>query len=67
MAEVLYYAVPAFVLLLAVEWISYVVARNEALVGYDPKDTATSLGIGNVIVNFGWKFVVLVITRASTS
>lgn len=51
MAEVLYYAVPAFVLLLAVEWISFVIARNEALVGYDPKDTATSLsmGIGNVI------------------
>src|SRR5215212_4820221 len=63
MAEVLYYAIPAFVLLLAVEWISFVIARNEALVGYDTKDTATSLsmGIGNVVINFGWKFVVLVI------
>jgi len=61
-AEVLYYAVPAFVLLLAVEWISYVIA-NEALVGYDVKDTATSLtmGIGNVVINFGWKFVVLLV------
>jgi sterol desaturase/sphingolipid hydroxylase (fatty acid hydroxylase superfamily) len=63
MAEVLYYAIPAFVLLLAVEAISFVIARNEALVGYDTKDTATSLsmGIGNVVVNFGWKFVVLVV------
>jgi sterol desaturase/sphingolipid hydroxylase (fatty acid hydroxylase superfamily) len=62
-AEVLYYAVPAFVLLLAVEWLSFVIARNEALVGYDPKDTATSLsmGIGNVVINFGWKFVVLLV------
>ena len=63
MAEVLYYAVPAFVLLLVVEWISFVIARNEALVGYDTKDTATSLsmGIGNVVINFGWKFVVLLV------
>ena len=55
MAEVLYYAIPAFVLLLAVEAISFVIARNEALVGYDTKDTATSLsmGIGNVVVNLG--------------
>jgi sterol desaturase/sphingolipid hydroxylase (fatty acid hydroxylase superfamily) len=62
-AEVLYYAIPAFVLLLAVEAISFAIARNEALVGYDTKDTATSLsmGIGNVVVNFGWKFVVLVV------
>ena len=63
MAEVLYYAIPAFALLLAVEAISFVVARNEALVGYDTKDTATSLsmGMGNVVINFGWKFVVLVV------
>jgi sterol desaturase/sphingolipid hydroxylase (fatty acid hydroxylase superfamily) len=63
MAEVLYYAIPAFVLLLAVEWISFVIARNEALVGYDVKDSATSIsmGLGNVVINFGWKFVVLVV------
>jgi sterol desaturase/sphingolipid hydroxylase (fatty acid hydroxylase superfamily) len=63
MAEVLYYAIPAFVALLAVEWISFVIARNEALVGYDTRDTATSIsmGLGNVAINFGWKFVVLVV------
>ncbi|MEA2154454.1 MAG: hypothetical protein QOE11_594 [Solirubrobacteraceae bacterium] len=63
MAEVLYYAVPAFVLLLAVEAISFQVARNEALVGYDTKDTAASLsmGIGNVVIDFAWKFVVLLV------
>ena len=63
MAEVLYYAIPAFTLLLAVEWISFLIARNEALVGYDLKDSATSIsmGLGNVAINFGWKFVVLVV------
>ena len=63
MAEVLYYAIPAFTLLLAVEWISFVVARNEALVGYDVRDSATSIsmGLGNVAINFVWKFVVLVV------
>jgi sterol desaturase/sphingolipid hydroxylase (fatty acid hydroxylase superfamily) len=63
MAEVLYYAIPAFALLLAVEAISFLIARNEALVGYDTKDTATSIGmgLGNVAINFGWKFVVLVV------
>ena len=62
MAEVLYYAIPAFVLLLAVEAISFQIARNEALVGYDTKDTATSLsmGIGNVVINVAWKLVVVV-------
>ncbi len=66
MAEVLYYAIPAFVALLAVEAISFVVARNEALVGYDLKDSATSIsmGLGNVVINFGWKFVVLVVYAA---
>jgi sterol desaturase/sphingolipid hydroxylase (fatty acid hydroxylase superfamily) len=63
MAEVLYYAIPAFTLLLAVEWLSFVIARNEALVGYDVKDSATSIsmGLGNVAINFFWKFVVLLV------
>jgi sterol desaturase/sphingolipid hydroxylase (fatty acid hydroxylase superfamily) len=62
-AEVLYYAIPAFVALLAVEAISFVIARNEALVGYDLRDSATSIsmGLGNVVINFAWKFVVLVV------
>ncbi len=63
MAEVLYYAIPFFVLLLVLEYLSFRQVRdeNEGLIGYDPRDTRTSLtmGIGNVVINFGWKFVVL--------
>ena len=63
MAEVLYYAIPFFVLLLVLEYLSFrqVRAENEGLVGYEPRDTRTSLtmGLGNVVINFGWKFVVL--------
>jgi sterol desaturase/sphingolipid hydroxylase (fatty acid hydroxylase superfamily) len=71
MVEVLYYAIPFFVLLLAVEAISY---RNldhdrhdpDGPVGYELRDTRTSLtmGIGNVVVNVGWKAVVVVIYAA---
>jgi sterol desaturase/sphingolipid hydroxylase (fatty acid hydroxylase superfamily) len=62
-AEVLYYAIPAFVLLLVAEAISFRIAQAEDLVGYEAKDTATSLsmGMGNVVINVGWKLVVLVI------
>jgi sterol desaturase/sphingolipid hydroxylase (fatty acid hydroxylase superfamily) len=63
MAEVLYYAIPFFVLLLVLEYLSFrqVRAENEGLVGYDTRDTRASLsmGFGNVVINFGWKFVVL--------
>jgi sterol desaturase/sphingolipid hydroxylase (fatty acid hydroxylase superfamily) len=63
MAEVLYYAIPFFVLLLVLEYLSFrqVRAENEGLIGFDARDTRTSLsmGLGNVIINFGWKFVVL--------
>jgi len=67
-AEVLYYAAPAFVLLLVVEWISFVIARNEALVGYDAKDAATSLsmGIGNVVINVGTGFTASAMRCASS-
>jgi sterol desaturase/sphingolipid hydroxylase (fatty acid hydroxylase superfamily) len=63
MAEVLYYAIPFFVLLLVLEYLSFrqVRAENDGLVGFEGRDTRTSLsmGLGNVIINFGWKFVVL--------
>jgi sterol desaturase/sphingolipid hydroxylase (fatty acid hydroxylase superfamily) len=50
--------VPFFVLLLAVEWASFR-HTGEELVGYDARDTATSLsmGLGNLGVNIGWKLV----------
>jgi len=61
-AEVLYYAIPFFVLLLAVEWASFVHYRGE-LVGYELRDTRTSLtmGLGNVTINVVWKLAVVAI------
>jgi sterol desaturase/sphingolipid hydroxylase (fatty acid hydroxylase superfamily) len=61
MAEVLYYAIPFFVLLLVVEFLSYRHLRADSLVGYELKDSRTSLlmGTGNVVINGVWKFAVL--------
>jgi sterol desaturase/sphingolipid hydroxylase (fatty acid hydroxylase superfamily) len=65
MAEILYYAIPFFVLLLVVEAISFRHARDEAddLIGYEANDTRTSLllGTGNVVINVAWKLVVVAI------
>jgi sterol desaturase/sphingolipid hydroxylase (fatty acid hydroxylase superfamily) len=64
MTEVLYYAVPFFVLLLVVEALSFRYGRDDDdhdLVGYEARDTRTSLtmGLGNVVINVGWKLVVV--------
>ena len=61
MAEVLYFAIPFFVLLLAVEWISFRHVEDDHMVGYEIRDTRTSLamGLGNVFINAVWKFAVL--------
>ena len=63
MTEVLYYAVPFFVLLLVVEALTYRHLQNDGLVGYELRDTRTSLlmGIGNVTVNVVWKLAVVAI------
>jgi len=62
-AELIFYAIPAFVLLLAVELWSFRIAADEDLVGYELRDTRTSLtmGVGNVVINLGWKLVVVVV------
>ena len=61
MAEVLYYAIPFFVLLLIAEALSFRDTQDDELIGYSSRDTRTSLilGTGNVIINAGWKFVVV--------
>ena len=63
MAEILYYAIPFFILLLVVEYLSYRHLGDEAeeLVGFESRDTRTSLtmGLGNVAINVGWKFAVV--------
>jgi len=64
--DLIIYAIPAFALLLAVEAISFQIAKREDLKGYELRDTRTSLsmGFGNVVINVGWKAVVLVIYAA---
>jgi sterol desaturase/sphingolipid hydroxylase (fatty acid hydroxylase superfamily) len=54
------------VLLLAVEALSFRHYHEDDLVGYELNDTRTSItmGLGNVIVNVGWKAVVVVIYAA---
>jgi sterol desaturase/sphingolipid hydroxylase (fatty acid hydroxylase superfamily) len=63
MGELILYAIPAFVLLLAVELWSFRIAAGEDLVGYEARDTRTSLamGGGNVVINAAWKLVVVVV------
>jgi sterol desaturase/sphingolipid hydroxylase (fatty acid hydroxylase superfamily) len=66
MVEVLYYAIPFFILLLVVEAISFRHYHEDDLVGYELKDTRTSItmGLGNVTINVIWKLVVLAIYAA---
>ena len=66
MVEVLYYAIPFFVLLLVVEALSFRHYHEDDLVGYELNDTRTSItmGLGNVTVNVVWKLVVVVIYAA---
>ncbi len=63
MFDLIYHAIPFFLLLLAVEAIAFQIARHEEHHGYERKDTATSLsmGLGNVFINLGWKIVVVAI------
>ena len=66
MFDLIIYAIPAFVALLIVEAISFQIALREDLVGYEKRDTATSLsmGLGNVFINAGWKIVVVAVYAA---
>jgi sterol desaturase/sphingolipid hydroxylase (fatty acid hydroxylase superfamily) len=66
MVEVLYYAIPFFVLLLVVEAISFRHYHEDELVGYELNDTRTSItmGLGNVTINVAWKAVVVTIYAA---
>jgi sterol desaturase/sphingolipid hydroxylase (fatty acid hydroxylase superfamily) len=68
MFNLILYAVPYFLALLAVEWLSFhhTGDRDEGMAGYDARDTATSLsmGLGNLVINIGWKLVVLVVYSA---
>lgn len=61
MFDLILYAIPVFVLLLVIEWASFHRSPDLRYRGYELRDTLTSLamGLGNVIINVGWKLVVL--------
>jgi sterol desaturase/sphingolipid hydroxylase (fatty acid hydroxylase superfamily) len=65
MFNLILYAAPFFVALLAVEWLTFrhTGDHDHGLVGYDAKDTATSLsmGSGNLAINVAWKVAVAAI------
>lgn len=54
-------AIPVFVICLVAEALSFHLLPDENEVGYEFRDSRTSLtmGIGNVVINIGWKLVVL--------
>jgi len=56
-SNVVYYAIPAFFLLIVLE--VFVTTRRK-LLGYETKDTFASLsmGVGNVVIQLGWKGIV---------
>ncbi len=66
MFDLIAHAIPVFLLLLAVEAITFKLAQHDDHHGYEPKDTATSLsmGLGNVFINLGWKLVVVAVYAA---
>src|SRR4051812_12270664 len=66
MDRLIYFAIPGFVLLLLVELLSYHLAQDDDLVGFERRDTMTSLsmGGGNLLINIGWTFVVAVMYQA---
>ena len=65
MFNLILYAVPYFVALLAIEWVTFhhTGDHDDAMASYDVRDTATSLsmGMGNLAINLGWKLVVVAI------
>jgi sterol desaturase/sphingolipid hydroxylase (fatty acid hydroxylase superfamily) len=60
-------AIPVFVVFLVLEAASFHFLPDDDERGYELRDTATSLsmGIGNVIVNLGWKLVVIAVYAAA--
>ncbi len=63
MHDLILYAIPAFVLLLVVETISFRLDPDRDLMGYDTRDAATSLsmGLANVVIAAFWGLVVIAV------
>lgn len=67
MHDLVLYAVPFFIVFLALEAISFKIAKAEdGIVGYERRDTATSLtmGLGSVVIGAVWALVVIVFYAA---
>ena len=67
MVDVIIFAIPVFVVLLFLEWLSFRLLPDDDELGYELRDSVTSLtmGVGNVVVNIGWKLVVVVVYGAA--
>jgi sterol desaturase/sphingolipid hydroxylase (fatty acid hydroxylase superfamily) len=61
MLNAILYAIPVFVVLLILERLSFRLLPDDDELGYELRDTATSLtmGAGNVIITLGWKAAIL--------
>ncbi|MEZ5186194.1 MAG: sterol desaturase family protein [Candidatus Nanopelagicales bacterium] len=66
MFDLIQAAIPVFVLLLAIEAASYYLRPDDDELGYELRDSATSIsmGLGNVAINLGWKLVVIAVYAA---
>ena len=59
-------AIPFFIALVVIEAVAYHFDDDHDRPGYDARDSATSLtmGLGNVIINLGWKLVMIAVLAA---
>ena len=63
MFDIIAMAIPFFILFILIELASLWFAPDDDEIGYEVRDTATSLsmGIGNVVVGIGYKTVALIV------
>jgi sterol desaturase/sphingolipid hydroxylase (fatty acid hydroxylase superfamily) len=61
MFDLILHAIPVFVLCVVLEALSYRYLADDDELGYESRDTRTSLamGIGSSVINIGWKLVVV--------
>ena len=67
MHDLVLFAVPFFIVFLVLEAVSFKIAKaEEGVVGYERRDTATSLtmGVGSVVIGAVWALVVIVFYAA---
>ncbi|NKY42491.1 sterol desaturase family protein [Nocardia cerradoensis] len=63
MFDLILHAVPVFVLCVVLEALSFRFLADDDELGYEARDTRTSLtmGIGNAVINIAWKLVVVAV------